>query len=73
MIITVNGTIIRVSAEDISKIGRDTQGVRIMKIDDSTVAKIAIAPKSEDDEIDGENGETAEEGQESPASETPAE
>lgn len=73
MIITVNGTIIRVSAEDISKIGRDTQGVRIMKIDDSTVAKIAIAPKSEDDEIDGENGETAEEGQESPASEPTAE
>lgn len=73
MIITVNGTIIRVSAEDISKIGRDTQGVRIMKIDDSTVAKIAIAPKSEDDEIDGDNGETAEEGQESAASETPAE
>ena len=73
MIITINGTIIRVSAEDISKIGRDTQGVRIMKIDDSTVAKIAIAPKSEDDEIDGENGETTEEGQESAASETPAE
>ena len=73
MIITVNGTIIRVSAEDISKIGRDTQGVRIMKIDDSTVAKIAIAPKSEDDEIDGENGETTEEGQESPASEPTAE
>jgi len=52
MIITDNGTIIRVAASDISKIGRDTQGVRIMRIDDSTVKKIAITPKSdEDDEI----------------------
>lgn len=50
MIITNNGTIIRVGAEDISKIGRDTQGVRIMRIDDSTVKKIAITPKNEDEE-----------------------
>ena len=50
MIITSSGTIIRVSLSDISKIGRDTQGVRIMKIDDSNVSKIAISPKSEDDE-----------------------
>ncbi len=50
MIITVNGTIIRVAASDISKIGRDTQGVRIMRIDDSNVSKIAISPKGEDEE-----------------------
>ncbi len=50
MIITSNGTIIRVSAQDISKIGRDTQGVRIMRIDDSSVATIAITPKGEEDE-----------------------
>ncbi len=55
MIITSNGTIIRVAVADISKIGRDTQGVRIMRIDDSTVSKIAITPKNEDDE--GEEGE----------------
>ncbi|MBE5734819.1 MAG: DNA gyrase subunit A [Clostridiales bacterium] len=53
MIITNNGTIIRVSAQDISTIGRDTQGVRVMRIDDSTtVSKIAISPKSESDEGD---------------------
>ena len=52
MIITDNGTIIRVAADDISKIGRDTQGVRIMRIDDSTVKKIAITPKGEDEEIE---------------------
>ncbi len=50
MIITSNGTIIRVSAQDISKIGRDTQGVRIMRIDDSSVATIAITPKGEEEE-----------------------
>ena len=51
MIITDNGTIIRVSSSGISKIGRDTLGVRIMRIDESTkVSKIAITPKSEEDE-----------------------
>ena len=54
MIITSNGTIIRVAGADISKIGRDTQGVRIMRIDDSTVSKIAITPKGEEDSDDGE-------------------
>jgi len=49
MIITDSGTIIRVAADDISKIGRDTQGVRIMRIDDSTVRKIAITPKGEEE------------------------
>ena len=54
MIITNNGTIIRVSAEDISTISRDTQGVRIMRIDEgTTVSMIAITPKSEEEQ-DGE-------------------
>ena len=49
MIITVDGTIIRVAANDISKIGRNTQGVRIMRIDDSIVSKIAITPKEDEE------------------------
>lgn len=49
MIITENGTIIRVSSQDISKIGRDTQGVRIMRIDDSKVSNIAITPRDAED------------------------
>jgi DNA gyrase subunit A len=57
MIITDNGTIIRVAASDISKIGRDTQGVRIMRIDDSTVRKIAITPKNDEDGVDQVNEE----------------
>ena len=59
MIITSAGTIIRVSANDISKIGRDTQGVRVMRIEDSIVSKIAIAPKSEEDD-EGEETAVAE-------------
>ncbi len=51
MIITSSGTIIRVKAQDISKFGRDTQGVRIMKIDNSMVSKIAITPREEGDEV----------------------
>ena len=60
MIITNNGTIIRVAATDISSISRDTQGVRIMRIDDSTVTKIAITPKSESDSDEEESAETIE-------------
>ncbi len=47
MVITSSGTIIRVSSANISKIGRDTLGVRVMRIDDSKVTKIALTPKSE--------------------------
>ncbi len=50
MLITVNGTIIRVAASGISKIGRDTQGVRIMRLDETSISKIAITPKSEESE-----------------------
>ncbi len=60
MIITSNGTIIRVKASDISTIGRNTQGVRIMRIDDSAVCKIAITPKSEDEETEDDNVDAVE-------------
>lgn len=51
MIITNNGTIIRVASDDISKIGRDTLGVRIMRIEDSTVSKIALTPKEDEESV----------------------
>ncbi len=59
MIITNTGTIIRVSGSDISSIGRNTQGVRIMRIDNAIVSRIAITPKSEEEEGE-ESVETAE-------------
>ena len=61
MIITSNGTIIRVAASEISTIGRDAQGVRIMRIDDSTVSKIAISPRSEVDGDEVDEGQVAQE------------
>jgi DNA gyrase subunit A len=48
MLIADNGTIIRCRARDISKISRDTQGVRIMKLrDEGKVVCVAIAQAEE--------------------------
>jgi len=49
MLISDNGTIIRTRAREISKISRDTQGVRIMKVKDAKVVCVAIAQASEED------------------------
>ena len=57
MIITEDGTIIKVCAADISRIGRDTQGVKIMRTGDSKVSKIALAPH-EEEEAEGEAADT---------------
>jgi DNA gyrase subunit A len=46
MLISDNGTLIRCRARDISKISRDTQGVRIMKIDDNdSIIAVKRLPK----------------------------
>ena len=59
MIITGNGTIIRMHVADITKIGRNTQGVRVMRVKDSEVATVAIAPREDDEEqSDAEISET---------------
>ena len=56
MIMTNEGVVIRVKARDISRLGRSTQGVRVMNLDDSdavsAVARMATAKKkaAEDDE-----------------------
>jgi DNA gyrase subunit A len=51
MIITAEGVIIRISVQNISQTGRDTQGVRIMKLDDKdrvvTLARV-IGGKEEE-------------------------
>ncbi len=60
MMIADNGVIIRVQADEISKIGRATQGVRIMKLkgDDIKVMAIALTPHEEEEEYElDENGE----------------
>lgn len=66
IIIADNGIMIRIAANSISNIGRNTQGVRLMRLKDGAkVVAMALTPHEEDaeyDEIDGE-----------PADDTPAE
>lgn len=49
MIIADNGIIIRTAATGISKIGRDTKGVTIMKLGDAIVKSVAVVPHSEEE------------------------
>ena len=56
MVITDKGMIIRTHLSDISIIGRDTQGVRIIKLNDGhIVSSIAVVPKSEDENDSDDN------------------
>ena len=63
MLITVSGVLIRVSVSDISQMGRNTQGVKVIRLGDeefvSTVAKVQTSEDEDEvlDELD-ENEET---------------
>lgn len=59
MIIADNGIIIRIKAEEISKIGRNTQGVKVMRMKDeeSRVVAFTIVPRQEDEETATENSD----------------
>ena len=60
MLIADNGIVIRIKAQDISKIGRDTMGVRVMKFKgDAKVVCVSESPVSEE-ESDQEEGATEE-------------
>ena len=60
MLIADNGIVIRIKAQDISKIGRDTMGVRVMKFKgDANVVCVSESPVSEE-ESDQEEGTTEE-------------
>ncbi|MDY4709229.1 MAG: DNA gyrase C-terminal beta-propeller domain-containing protein, partial [Eubacteriales bacterium] len=51
MIIADNGIIIRVSADEIRKIGRDTKGVKVMNLRESSkIMSIAVVPHEEPEE-----------------------
>lgn len=51
MIVTDKGMIIRTHLDQILTIGRDTQGVKLIQLNEGhTVANIAIVPRSEDEE-----------------------
>ena len=58
MIVTDDGIIIRISLENVGVYGRNTQGVKLINVNENeTVSKIAIVEKSEDDEETGEESE----------------
>lgn len=51
MLITSDGTIIRMKTKEISRIGRLTKGVRLMRLDDVRVVSVARADEQEEEEI----------------------
>lgn len=58
MIISADGTIIRMHVDGISVIGRNTVGVKIMNVRDSEVATVAITEREETEATDPENTES---------------
>lgn len=62
MVITAEGIVLRTSVKDISRTGRDTQGVRIIRLDENdrlmTLARVVAGDK--DDEADTETDEPEE-------------
>ena len=74
MIISNNGTIIRMHVSDISMIGRNTQGVRVMRLKDSEVATVAVAPREEEEDPSAAADDAVQAPEEIPdAGEAPAE
>lgn len=51
MIISDGGTVIRMHCSDISKIGRNTKGVRLMRLKDGEVATVAVTERDEEAEV----------------------
>ncbi|MDE6597152.1 MAG: DNA gyrase subunit A [Clostridia bacterium] len=51
MIISDSGTVIRMHCSDISRIGRNTKGVRLMRLKRGAVATIALTERDEDEEV----------------------
>ncbi|MDA8015804.1 MAG: DNA gyrase subunit A [Thermoanaerobaculia bacterium] len=74
MLITHGGKLIRTSTEGVSRIGRATQGVKVMDLgasEDRVVALAKIVEREEDDEAAGEGAAAAADEPESAASEEP--
>ncbi len=73
MMITDSGTIVRVHAEEISCIGRDTQGVRVMRIKGAgEIVSIVTTPHEDDEPEETENLEQTAETEETTAEATVA-
>ena len=66
MIISDGGTIIRMHCDAISKIGRATRGVRLMRLKDGAVATVAVTERDDEAETAAPEEATAEDLAESP-------
>ncbi len=56
LLMTAGGKIQRIKCKDLNIIGRNTQGVRIMSLDEGdTLAVIAVVPRSENDDAEGDD------------------
>ena len=64
MLITSEGVIIRLRAEDISTVGRASQGVKLINLSDGV--KVAGAAKIAADQLEEENEQSAEKGEDIP-------
>ena len=55
MLISDDGTVIRIDVSGISQMGRSTSGVKVMKLDeDVNIATIAKAPSQDEEELSEE-------------------
>ncbi len=59
MLVTSGGVLIRMGVNDISVIGRNTQGVRMITLDDDQQKVVAISHLPKDESVEGEGGEKA--------------
>ncbi len=59
MLITSEGIVIRISSDEVSKFGRVTMGVRVMRLEDN-VKVVSVARTAKEEEKDDENGENTE-------------
>jgi DNA gyrase subunit A len=59
MLVTNGGMLIRIKVHDISVIGRNTQGVRLITLESAgeKVSSISKLPESSEENADGGNGE----------------
>lgn len=74
MIICDNGVVIRIHSDEISKIGRNTQGVRLMKMkEDAKAVMVAVVPRDDEEEVEGGSEETEKTTEETTAETTVAE
>ncbi|MCC3359337.1 DNA gyrase subunit A [Bacillus sp. REN16] len=62
MLITADGVLIRMSINDISQIGRTTQGVKLIRLDENGhVATVAVVEKEEEEDLETDTEETVSE------------